>query len=90
MLSTHRVIALAGGMVLLFAVTVALLLKLIPGPHRDIDYLVVGGVATLICLLALFIVLIATIFRAPDTFFRKRPAAEKKPEDRADERPPTP
>ncbi len=88
MLPTSRVIALAAGIVFLFAATAALLLKLIPAPHRDIDYLVVGGVATLICLLALFIVLIATVFRAPDTFFRRRPAAGKKTEDRAEDRPP--
>jgi hypothetical protein len=29
-----------------------------PGPHKPMDYLVIGAVATLLCLLALFVVLI--------------------------------
>jgi Na+/melibiose symporter-like transporter len=47
-------------MVMIFAVTVAILLAVMPGPHKPTDYLVIGCVATLLCLLLLFVVLINT------------------------------
>ena len=49
---------LAALMVLLFAGTVAVLVNVMPGPHKSTDYLVIGAVATLLCLLALFVVLV--------------------------------
>jgi hypothetical protein len=55
-------------MVLLFAGTVAVLVNVMPGPHKPMDYLVIGAVATLLCLLALFVVLIKLPQRRkPDT-----------------------
>lgn len=54
----NRTLALAGLMVLLFGGTVAVLLNVMPGPHKPMDYLVIGAVATLLCLLLLFLVLI--------------------------------
>jgi hypothetical protein len=54
----NRTLALAGLMVLLFAGTVAVLVNVMPGPHKPMDYLVIGAVATLLCLLVLFVVLI--------------------------------
>jgi Na+/melibiose symporter-like transporter len=55
-----RTIALAAGMLMIFAVTVVILLTVMPGPHKPTDYLVIGCVATLLCLLLLFVVLINT------------------------------
>ncbi len=54
----NRTIARALGMVMIFALTVAVLLTVMPGPHKSTDYLVIGCVATLLCLLLLFVVLI--------------------------------
>ena len=54
----NRTLALAGLTVLLFGGTVAVLLNVMPGPHKPMDYLVIGAVATLLCLLLLFVVLI--------------------------------
>ena len=54
----NRTIALTLGMVIIFAVTVVILLVVMPGPHKPTDYLVIGCVATLLCLLLLFVVLI--------------------------------
>ena len=54
----NRTLVLAGLMVLLFGGTVAVLLNVMPGPHKPMDYLVIGAVATLLCLLLLFVVLI--------------------------------
>jgi len=59
----HRTLSLALGMVLIFAVTVTILLVVMPGPHKSTDYLVIGCVATLLCLLLLFVVLINTAKR---------------------------
>jgi hypothetical protein len=55
-----RTTGLVLGMVMIFAVTVAILLVVMPGPHKPTDYLVIGCVATLLCLLLLFVVLIST------------------------------
>jgi Na+/melibiose symporter-like transporter len=56
----NRTLALTLGMLMIFAVTVAILVTVMPGPHRPTDYLVIGCVATLLCLLLLFIILINT------------------------------
>lgn len=54
----NRTVALTLGMVIIFAVTVGILLTVMPGPHKSTDYLVIGCVATLLCLLLLFIILV--------------------------------
>jgi len=68
----NRTIALGLGMVTIFAVTVVILLAVMPGPHKSTDYLVIGCVATLLCLLLLFVVLINTAKR-PDHKTEPRP-----------------
>ena len=72
----NRTVALTLGMVMIFGVTVAILLAIMPGPHKSTDYLVIGCVATLLCLLLLFIVLINTPkppARKPDPETEPRP-----------------
>jgi hypothetical protein len=54
----NRTIALTVGMLMIFGATVAILLVVMPGPHKPTDYLVIGCVATLLCLLLLFVVLV--------------------------------
>ena len=61
-----------GLMALVFSIVVGIMWKLIPHPRRDVDYLVIGATATIVSLGALFILLISTIYRRPDVFFRKR------------------
>jgi predicted membrane metal-binding protein len=57
----------------LFAgVTISMLLAL-PPPHARSDYLIAGGLGTMITMLALFGVLFSTQFRGADLFFRRRP-----------------
>ncbi len=53
-----RTISLAALLIFLFAGTVAVLMNVMPGPHQPMDYLVIGAVATLLCLVVLFVVLI--------------------------------
>jgi preprotein translocase subunit SecG len=57
------------GMIVVFAVIVALMLHALPGPHRPSDYMVIGTLATLACLALVFIVLLRTEKRTQ----RKRP-----------------
>ncbi|MGD0133556.1 MAG: hypothetical protein ABSE57_16005 [Bryobacteraceae bacterium] len=59
----NRTVTLTLGILLIFGVTVAVLLAVMPGPHKSTDYLVIGCVATLLCLLLLFVVLINTAKR---------------------------
>ena len=55
----NRNMTLAIALVVVFAATAAILSNILPGPHKRADYLVIGGVATLVCLAVLFIVVIA-------------------------------
>jgi predicted outer membrane lipoprotein len=55
-----------------FVVVAAVMLRLMPAPLRESDYLVIGSVATLVSLLALFVVLVSTTMKSSDIFFKKR------------------
>ena len=65
-----RTIVLVIGMLAIFVVTVGVLLNVMPGPHKATDYLVIGAVATLLCLLLLFIVLINTMAKKPAASYK--------------------
>ena len=67
-----RQILLVLGGVFVFGVAAVVMLKLMPSPLKDTDYLVIGSVATLVSLLVMFLVLIATRLKTPDPFFKRR------------------
>ncbi len=67
-----RVLILAVALLLVFGVSVTILLAIIPGPHTEKDFLVAGGVATLVTMLTLFFVIITTWVKVPNVFYRKR------------------
>jgi hypothetical protein len=71
-----RLTTLFGAAAIVFAVTVALGLKVLPAPHSETDYLVVGSVATFLSLGVLFAVLITTWIKSPEVFFKKPRAAD--------------
>lgn len=52
---TSRWLTLGGGIVVLFVATIAVLLKVIPEPHRNLDYLVIGAVATFLSMILLWV-----------------------------------
>jgi uncharacterized membrane protein len=54
---TSRWLTLGGGIAVLFVATIAILLKVIPQPHRNLDYLVIGAVATFLSMILLWIAL---------------------------------
>lgn len=62
----NRPFTLALAMVVIFVATAAILSQILPGPHKPSDYVVMGGVATLLCLALLFVVLIAAPGRGKD------------------------
>ncbi len=57
---------------LVFGVTAAILLKVLPAPLGDVDYLVIGAIATFIAMLALFFILIKGGAKMPDVFYKRR------------------
>lgn len=67
-----NVLVLVAAVVLVFGVATAIGLKLVPQPHTDTDYLVIGSVATLLALAALFAVLLATVFKSGGPLIRRR------------------
>lgn len=77
-----RALMLIASAVIVFGVTVAIGLKILPSPHSETDYLVVGSVATFLSLIVLFAVLLTTWLRSPDVFFRRRPKAESAENDK--------
>jgi len=54
---TSRWLTLGGGIVLLFVVSIVILLKVIPEPHKNLDYLVIGAVATFLSMILLWLAL---------------------------------
>ncbi len=54
----NRTIKISALLLAVFAVTVGILLQVLPGPHERTDYLVIGAVATLLCILLLYFLLI--------------------------------
>jgi hypothetical protein len=60
------------GAALVFGAVAAIMIRLMPGPLEDSDYLVIGSVATLVAMLALFLMLVTTRLKSSDVFFKKR------------------
>lgn len=55
-----------------FVIVSAVMLQFMPGPLKDSDYMVIGSVATLLALGAVFLVLVSTTMKSTDVFFKKR------------------
>lgn len=64
-----RVLLLTLVVALVFSGVAAILLQFMPQPLKDSDYLVVGSVATLVALLALFFAMAAS---KPGMFLKRR------------------
>ena len=69
MTQRYTLLGLAAGCV--FVVVAGILLKVMPEPLKDSDYMVIGCVATLAALLVLFVVVISTN-KSANIFFKKR------------------
>jgi len=65
----QKTILFALGALLVFAAVAVIILRFMPQPSEDSDYLVAGSVATLVALLVLFLGLVP---RSGDVFVKKR------------------
>ena len=68
-----RILGLA--VMVIFVTVTAILLKLVPSPRTDSDYLVIGSVATFISLAAVFVLVISTSGtsgKLSGVFFKRR------------------
>ena len=63
---------LAGVAIALFGISIIVLMRVLPPPHTERDYFIIGCLSTLISLFALFLILIKTRIKGPDLFFKKR------------------
>jgi hypothetical protein len=55
-----------------FGIAAFLLIQILPSPLATRDYFIVGCLATLVALLALFVLLISTSLKSPNPFFKRR------------------
>jgi len=67
-----RTLILVLGVIFVFAAVSAIMLRFMPAPLKDSDYLVIGSVATLIALLSLFFGLVGTSAKGRNLFFKRR------------------
>jgi hypothetical protein len=67
-----KTLVLVLGVLCVFGVVAAIMIKVMPAPLKDSDFLVIGSVATLVSLLALFFGLVSTSLKSSDTFFKRR------------------
>jgi hypothetical protein len=68
----RRLVILGVALGALFAGVVLAILFALPQPHTNEDYLIAGGLATMIALLALIGVLVST-FPEAEVFYKRRP-----------------
>lgn len=72
-----------------FGVTVAIGFAIVPEPRTPADHLVIGTIATLVALAAVFVMIITTIYKGSDNFVRRRPKPGDQPPVDSDETPNT-
>jgi hypothetical protein len=68
----QRILILTLAGLCIFTVVAAIMIKVMPAPLKESDFMVIGSVATLVALLVLFVVLISTTMKSSNLFFRKR------------------
>ncbi len=70
--SPSRLTALVALSLIIFAVASFILLQIMPRPLRPVDYLIVGGVGTLLTLLTIWLLLMREIGGERDMLYKKR------------------
>jgi hypothetical protein len=68
----QRALLLGGSAVFVFVLVAGILLKLMPGPLKSSDYMVIGSVATLVALLVMFLLVASTTMKSRNVFFKRR------------------
>lgn len=67
-----RWLTLLAAAAIFFGVTVAIGFALVPEPRTSVDHLVIGTIATLVALAAVFVMIITTIYKGSENFVRRR------------------
>jgi uncharacterized membrane protein len=70
--NASRALMLLGVAVALFGFSIVVLTRLLPGPHTERDYFIIGCLATLVSLFALFLLVISTWIKTPNPFYKRR------------------
>jgi len=70
--NASRALLLLGVAVALFAISIIVLTQLLPGPHTERDYFIIGCLSTLVSLFVLFLIVISTWMKTPNPFFKRR------------------
>ena len=65
------------GVALAFAVSIVVMLQLIPAPRRSVDYMIIGGAGTFAAMTVLFVVMITTWYRVPTAIVRRHAATDE-------------
>ena len=67
-----RALMLAGIGITLFGISALLMVGLLPGPHSQKEYFIIGCMSTLVSLGAVFLIVITTWIKVPNPFFKRR------------------
>ncbi len=67
-----RILMVVVGIAIVFLAVAAIMLKVLPAPHSQTDYLVIGAAATMVSMVVLFLVLITGFVKNPNVFYKKR------------------
>lgn len=78
-ISSSRLVALTGIGLFVFALSAFLLVQVMPSPMRPFDYLICGGVSTLLCLLVIWVLLMRETGQEKEILFKRR--AKRQRED---------
>jgi uncharacterized BrkB/YihY/UPF0761 family membrane protein len=70
--NANRTLMLLGVTVALFGISIIVLTQVLPGPHSERDYFIIGCLATLVSLFVLFLIVISTWLKTPNPFFKRR------------------
>jgi len=70
--NVSRALMLAGVGVALFGISTIVLTRVLPGPHNEKDYFIIGCLATLVALVAVFVIVLTTWIKEPNPFFKRR------------------
>ena len=62
---------LAGVGVTVFGISTIVIVKLLPEPHTEKDYFIIGCMATLVSLVAVFLIVMTTWVKAANPFFKE-------------------
>lgn len=67
-----RKVPMAAGILVVFLATVLILLRLMPGPRKPADYMVIGTLATFVCILLAFIMFFLATGKRSEIFFKHK------------------